>query len=301
MSIDTQKDIKNGLSTALQNSAHSVQTGEKEFPFSDKDFKEISEIVYAQAGIVLKPEKKPMMYARLARRLRDLSLPNFKEYCALAKSDEKEMVNLINAITTNLTRFFRESHHFDHLKDVVLAEYFERFKKNPDANRRFRIWSAAASSGEEPYSLAMTAREAMPSFYQGDFKILATDIDTNMINRCKEGLYKNGEGIPKDYLKNYVNVDHGGGVSMDRAIRDLLTFKQLNLLHDWPFSGQFDVVFCRNVVIYFDKPTQKILFEKMAKVIKPGGWLYIGHSESLYKITDAFQLVGKTIYQRRDT
>lgn len=278
------------------------QEPRKEFEFSERDFDEISQLVYKASGIVLRKEKKPMVYARLARRLRQLNIGTFREYCEFVAQagNDQEFVNLINAITTNLTRFFREDHHFEHLSQSVLKPYFEAHQKDPQKHKRFRIWSSAASSGEEPYSLAMTVLDAMPSSYHGDFKILATDIDTNMIERCQAGIYKDGQGIPDKYLRSYVESNPTGGIRMKNEIRNLLTFKPLNLLHDWPFSGTFDVVFCRNVVIYFDKPTQQVLFEKMAEVIKPGGWLYIGHSESLYKITDRFRLVGRTIYQRED-
>jgi len=272
---------------------------EKEFSFTDKDFAFIVQRVKEKTGIQLADHKRDMVYGRLARRLRELKMKQFKEYCELIDGDDgkHELENFVNAITTNLTSFFREKHHFDHLKEELAKLYLK-----PPKDKRVRIWSAATSSGPEPYSIAMTAYDAINSIKSWDFKILGTDIDTNMINKSKAGEYEERmlSGIPADYMKKYVvkkdKLSKAG--IMDDRLKELITFKQLNLLHQWPMKGEFDFVFCRNVVIYFDKETQVVLFDRMADVIKPGGYLYIGHSESLFKVCDRFELVGRTIYRR---
>ena len=234
-----------------------------------------------------------MVYGRLARRLRALKLDSFSEYCELLQSQQgvDEMSHLVNAITTNLTSFFRESHHFDHLRDEVLPHI---------KDKRLRIWSSACSSGMEPYSIAMIMRSAIPNLDQWDARVLATDIDTNMVNTGAAGEYSVSdlEQIPKGckaYIERSPKPDR---VNMSESLKKLIAFKQLNLLENWPIKGHFDAVFCRNVVIYFDKATKQKLFARMAEVIKPNGWLYIGHSENLHGISDRFELVGRTIYRR---
>ncbi len=269
----------------------------KEFPFTDKDFQAISQLITGLTGIVLKYEKKTLVYSRLAKRLRSLKMGSFSQYCKYLESPsgKGEISFLINAITTNLTRFFREEHHFHHMRDVVIPSIVERYRKNPTAeNRRVRFWSAGCSSGEEPYSLAMTLAAHMPAGF--DVKILATDIDTNMLQKGKNGLYKDGEGIPTEYLKRFCSKNADGTLQMERNIRDLIIFNPLNLLHQWPMHGPFQSIFCRNVVIYFNKETQMEIFNKMAALLDPKGWLFIGHSESLFKVCDAFVLKGKTTY-----
>lgn len=271
---------------------------QREFEFRDKDFRFISELVHEKTGIVLADHKKDMVYARIARRLRSLSLTSFRDYCSLLESDrgEDEIGNFVNAVTTNLTSFFRESHHFTHLRDEVLRPLLA----NPPPGKRLRIWSAAASSGAEPYSIAMTCYQAIPDIERWDIKILATDIDTGMLAKCKAGEYSESdmESVPPDLRSKYVENAGEGKVRMKDSLKKLITFKQLNLIGDWPFSGPFDAVFCRNVVIYFNKETQKELFAKISQRIQPGNWLYIGHSETLNHICDDFDLVGKTIYRR---
>ena len=268
---------------------------EREFTFTDREFKFLSGLARERTGIVLADHKRDMVYGRLVRRLRALKLSSFAEYCALLQSgtNDDEIMNLINAITTNLTHFFREGHHFEHLRDSVLAP----LAKQPTG--RFRMWSAACSSGMEPYSMAMVMKDVLPSGW--DAKILATDIDTNMLNTGKAGLYSDSEfdEIPKKYQRYVDTRSSGNGqMQMGSAIQSLISFKQLNLLEAWPMQGPFDVIFCRNVVIYFDKPTKEALFDRMADILKPGGWLYIGHSENLHGISDRFKLIGRTTYQR---
>jgi len=271
----------------------------KEFPFTDKDFGYIRDLVAERTGIVLSDIKRDMVYSRVVRRIRKLDVNNFTEYCALLKSgDEQEMVEFTNAITTNLTSFFREPHHFEYLTKTLLPELKAKKK-----DRKIRVWSAGCSSGEEPYSIAMTLRDFFPHSSDWDIKILATDLDTQMVDRASKGVYKEERvtGIDKKHLKKWVRRGKGameGNVKICNELRDMISFKQLNLMHDWPVKGPFDFMFCRNVVIYFNKETQKELFDRYANLLVPDAGLFIGHSESLHNVTDRFKSLGKTIYRK---
>ncbi len=285
------------MSFALQLDEGKEHEG-REFTFNDREFTFLADFVNKQVGIVLSEQKKDMVYSRLVRRLRTLNLTSFSEYCALLKSEEGkgEIVNLVNAITTNLTKFFREEHHFTHLESIIS----ELEVSNPK-NKKLRIWSAACSSGMEAYSIAMVVRRAINNISSWDARILATDIDTNMLAMARNGKYplEQLDNIPAGYRDNINIDDYSHDVVMADELKSIIAFKQLNLLEFWPMSGLFDAVFCRNVVIYFDKETQKKLFERMAGLIKVGGWLYIGHSESLHNISDRFELIGRTIYRKK--
>ena len=269
----------------------------KEFHLSDRDFRTISNIIGERTGIVLSESKREMVYSRLARRLRVLGLEHFSDYCDIVKGgDEQELAEFTNAITTNLTAFFREAHHFEFLHSHLLP-LLRKTKKQ----HKLRIWSAGCSSGEEPYSLAITVRECMPENW--DIKILATDLDSNMINIGSNGVYgeERVEGLSPQRLRRWVQRgkgDNADKVKMHPALRELITFKQLNLMHEWPLKGPFDFIFCRNVVIYFDKQTQRNLFKRFAALVEAQSHLFIGHSESLYKVSDQFESLGKTIYRR---
>ena len=271
----------------------------QEFPFTDKDFQFIQTLVAERTGIVLTEIKRTMVYSRIARRIRHCGIATFEEYCQLLKAgDESELISFTNAITTNLTSFFREPHHFEYLANTVLPE-LEKNKKD----KRIRIWSAGCSSGEEPYSIAMTVQDYFANKSGWDIKILASDLDFDMVERASQGIYKEDRvtGLDKKHLKNYVKKGKGdlqGSVKMDRRLMDLITFKQLNLLHEWPFKGPFDFMFCRNVVIYFNKETQKELFDRYADHLPENAPLFIGHSESLFKVTDRFKSMGQTIYRK---
>jgi chemotaxis protein methyltransferase CheR len=274
------------------------QAEEREFAFSDREFKFLAELVNGRTGIVIGNHKKDMVYSRLVRRLRALKMGSFAEYCDFLQGPDgdSEIGNLVNAITTNLTSFFREKHHFDHLHDEVLMPLL----KTPPPQKRLRIWSAACSSGMEPYSIAMTVRGAIKDCKSWDARILATDIDTEMLKTGAAGVYssENAKNIPENFMRGIdVNAEEET-ITMCDDLKELIAFKQLNLLESWPMKGLFDVVFCRNVVIYFDKSTQTKLFARMAEMIKPHGWLYIGHSENLHNISDRFQLLGRTIYRK---
>ncbi|CCD85469.1 Chemotaxis protein methyltransferase [Bradyrhizobium sp. ORS 285] len=270
---------------------------EEEFALQDRDFRTLSKLVMDTAGIVLSERKRAFIHGRLSRRLRALGLNNFSQYCKLLETSDgdSELRNFINAVTTNHTSFFRESHHLDHLARVILPELMTA---NSDT-RRIRIWSAGCSSGEEPYSIAMAIHNSGKSLAGWDVKILATDLDTNVIAHAARGIYdaERAEGIPAA-MKNRFTTVQDGNVVMNDELCDLITFAHLNLLERWPMSGPFDVIFCRNVVIYFDKPTQTRLFNRYADITKPDGWLIVGHSENLLGITDRFELVGRTIYRK---
>jgi len=273
-----------------------------EFPFTADDFRTIVEIVYERSGIVLAAHKRDMTYSRLARRLRALGLGSFRDYCALlqGKDGSKEVGFLINAITTNLTKFFREPHHFDHLRDQVLRPH-ETFLRGQ--RPRIRIWSAGCSSGEEPYSIALTAL-TLPNDIsrQCDLRILATDLDTSMLKKAKAGVYSRAslESVPKSMRERFFSPrpQDPDGVLVADAAQELITFRQLNLLGPWPMSGKFDVIFCRNVMIYFDAKTKATLIDRFHGHLADDGWLYVGHSESLLDHQSRFKLRGRTIYQK---
>lgn len=276
---------------------------DREFSFDDKEFAFIADMIKRHVGIVLGPTKKNMVYGRLARRLRPLGMSSFAQYCEYVASPEgeSELFAFINALTTNLTRFFREIHHFEHLSKVVLPAKITAVAAG--APRRLRIWSAASSSGEEPYSAAMVVQSAISDIERWDAKILATDIDTNMLQKCREGIYdaERAESIPVSLRQRFTETVEGSAgtrIRMTQPLRSLITFKTLNLLERWPMKGPFDVIFCRNVAIYFDKPTQKRLFERFADLLSDDGFLYIGHAENLSNLTNRYKLLGKTIYRK---
>lgn len=271
----------------------------REFEYTQADFDYIRKLVYDISGINLSDVKKDMVYSRLARRLRALGLPNFATYCKYLDSHRSdELVNAINAITTNLTHFFREHHHFEKLKNEVLPELIT---KKPRGSR-LRIWSAGCSTGEEPYSIAMTVRDAMPNFKSWDAKILATDLDSNVIAHCNDGVYdvKRIEPVDEKLVRKWFKPmpDNSNKVKVSPDLASDITFKVLNLMDHWPIRGPFDVIFCRNVVIYFDKPTQQKLFKRFYDLLAPGGYLFLGHSEQLGPIQTQFQALGKTSFRK---
>lgn len=270
----------------------------RELTFSDRQFKRLRVFVAEQTGIALTEAKKDMVYGRLSKRIRANFGGNFQAFCdAIENGDAQEQDFLINAITTNLTAFFRESHHFEYLHGRLLPELIRRNA----ASRRLRIWSAGCSTGEEPYSIAMCLA-AEKQLAGWDIKILATDLDANVLEHAEAGIYSEDK-LSKVAGKERQWFQRGRGskaglVRLKPEIRDRVTFKRLNLLHDWPMRGPFDLIFCRNVVIYFDKPTQSRLFDRFADLLVADGLLFIGHSESLYKVTERFTSLGNTIYRR---
>jgi chemotaxis protein methyltransferase CheR len=271
----------------------------EEYALQDGDFRKIASLVMDKTGIVLSEKKRAFIHGRLGRRLRMLGLADFSQYCRLleSKDGEDERHNLINAVTTNHTSFFREEHHFEYLSKTVLPTIVGEHGNKPG---RLRIWSAGCSTGEEPHTMAMMLREFRPPLTDWDARILATDLDTNVVSHASAGVYDADrlDSIPASYRKRYVTVEGDGRFRINDDVRSLITFAPLNLLEKWPMSGPFDVIFCRNVVIYFDKPTQRKLFDRYAELLRPDGWLFIGHSESLLNVSNRFSLVGRTIYRR---
>jgi chemotaxis protein methyltransferase CheR len=269
-----------------------------EFPFTWSDFRQIATLVHSESGIVLPDTKANLVYSRLAKRLRAIGLRTFREYCALIEGVEgaDERQTMIAAMTTNVTRFFRESHHFDFLKVKVLPRLLEGARKGG----RVRIWSAGCSSGEEPYSIALTVLGLMPDAADFDVRILATDIDPEMLRRGRDGVYpaKQVGDVPVDLRRRWLKVS-GSDVETGPELQELVRFRELNLLREWPMRGRFDLVFCRNVMIYFDDETQNTAWGRFANVILPGGTLCIGHSERIAMASHPFDLVGQTIYRRR--
>lgn len=251
-------------------------------------------------GISLSDHKRCLVYGRLRKRLQTLGIEQFRDYCELLDGgDASEIQQFINSITTNLTYFFRERHHFDYIANELVPV----LKENIRPNRRVRIMSAGCSTGEEPYSLAMTLRERIGAIDNYDIRILATDLDSHALSTAASGIYAKNriEGLDRERIHRWFlrgKNEQNGNIRVSPALRQMITFNQLNLMRDWPMKGPFDIIFCRNVVIYFDKPTQRALFERFASLMQPGAHLFIGHSESLQDMSDKFMLIGQSIYRR---
>jgi chemotaxis protein methyltransferase CheR len=265
----------------------------REFEYTEQDFQRVCGLIRARAGIALGAAKHDMVYSRLARRLRALRLRRFCDYLDfLEDGDSGEWETFTNALTTNLTSFFREPHHF-----TVLARHLRQAGRARPA----AIWCCAASTGEEPYSIAITAAEAFPSL-QPPVRILATDIDTNVLDSARKGVYaaERLDSMPRERVERYFQRGVGaraGYVRVRAELRDLVTFRALNLLDPaWPLRGPFDAIFCRNVMIYFDKDTQAQVLRRFAPLLAPDGLLFVGHSESLFHVADTYRLLGQTVY-----
>ncbi len=273
----------------------------REFAFSDADFRSLAQFAYEQAGIALSDSKRNLVYSRLSRRLRALGLTAFRQYREHLAADPGELENFINAISTNLTKFFREAHHFDHFRTHVAVPFVQG--AHGAVGRRMRVWSAGCSTGEEPYTIAVVLKREIRDLDRHDVKILATDIDTDVVGKGVRGEYPANsiDEVPKTYREFFGPVDgkrDSANVTVDEQVRKLVSFRRLNLMEPWPFTGNFDAVFCRNVMIYFDAQTKAALVERLTQKIKVGGWLYIGHSESLIGSHPGLRLVGRTIYRR---
>ena len=278
----------------------SNMTAAREYAFTRKDFDFLRRLSNDRTGIVVTDDKFDMFYSRLSRRVRALKLGSFAEYCDYVSdhAHDDEMIELVNAVTTNLTAFFRENHHFDFLSETALPEAVRRNKDS----RQIRIWSAGCSTGEEPFSLAMTLEEKMALLSGWDARILASDIDSNVLGQASAGIYalSRVEGLASQRLKAFFHKGKGaqlGKARVKQRLRDLIAFQQINLMERLPVEQQ-DIIFCRNVIIYFDKETKQRLVERFADVLVDGGYLFIGHSETLYKVTDRFELLGNTIYRK---
>lgn len=284
--------MRNDLQPALGAPARQGAEG-KEFLFTQSDFERVRRLIYDRAGIALGDGKQEMVYSRLSRRLRLLHLGTFEAYLRLLEADAggSEWEQFTNALTTNLTSFFREAHHFPVLAEHVKAQ-----------GGPIEIWCCASSTGEEPYSLAITLCEAFGTLTP-PARILATDIDTQVLAKAESGVYslERVSDMSPERLKRFFLRGKGpqaGYVRLRPELRRLISFKPLNLLDDrWALKGPFDAVFCRNVMIYFDKPTQGQILSRLAPLLKPSGLLFAGHSENLSFVTRDFSLIGKTVYQ----
>ncbi|AZS19788.1 MULTISPECIES: protein-glutamate O-methyltransferase CheR [unclassified Caulobacter] len=272
-----------------------------EFAFTSQDFKRIAALLYDLAGISLPDSKATLVYSRLAKRLRSLGMRSFNEYCAFVASEKghDESQEMLRALTTNVTRFFREPHHFDDLRANVLEPMADQVR----AGRRLRLWSAASSSGQEPYSIAFTVLSVWPNAADLDIRILGTDIDTNVLATGRAAVYDESllEGIPAAARGQYFERDASDRRSwrVCEAARSLVAFRELNLNGpSWPMKGPFDAIFCRNVVIYFDEPTQERVWNRFAPLVAPGGRLYVGHSERVGTSVTAFESCGLTAYRK---
>ena len=267
----------------------------REFAWTQADFSRVQSLIYQRAGISLHDGKHAMVYSRLSRRLRETGYQNFRDYLTWLEShDGPEWQEFINALTTNLTSFFREQHHF-----TILAEHL----KSKPANTPWRVWCNAASTGEEPYSIIMTALDALGG--NANFKLWASDIDSKVLATAARGVYRQEaiKGVDTAHLQRFFLRGKGNNDGLLRVkpeLQRLVEFLSVNLIRDdWPFREPFDIVFCRNVMIYFDAPTQRSVLERIHRVMKPGGLLFVGHSENFNESRDLFVLRGKTVYERR--
>ena len=269
-------------------------SGTREFAFTTADFERVRKMIYEHAGIALSPAKQDMVYSRLARRLRETRLKSFGEYLALLeRGDKGEWEKFVNSLTTNLTSFYREPHHFP-----MLAEHLKKLQgRSP-----IKIWCSAASTGEEPYSIAMTVVEAFNSF-NTPVTIVASDLDTNVLATAAKGVYTHDrvdkispERLSRFFIRSVGAQD--GSFTVKPELRRMITFQRLNLLEpNWSLRGPFDAIFCRNVMIYFDKPTQYKILSRFAPLMSDQGLLFAGHSESFLHAADLFRSLGKTVYE----
>jgi chemotaxis protein methyltransferase CheR len=264
---------------------------------NDEEFQRFRKLIYDLSGINLGDAKKQLLVTRLHKRIRELGLSSFSEYREQVLNDPSgsELTTMLNAISTNKTDFFRENAHFEFLKREVYPKLVDQ--------RTIRVWSAACSSGEEPYTIAMTLSEMLPNFQSRDIKILATDLSTRVLDHAEEGLYSEQvvEPIPGPLVSKYFQAeDHRRGrfYRIAPAIKNVIRFRRLNLMGEFPLNTEFDFIFCRNVMIYFDKPTQGAVVNKLEKFLKPGGHLFIGHSESLIGVQTQLSYVQSSIYRK---
>lgn len=264
-----------------------------EFPLTFEDFRRIGAILREDSGIHLPEGKAQLVYSRLAKRLRALGLESFNDYCRLVAGPEgqEERRVMLTALTTNVTRFFREPHHFDHLKKLLVGGLAAKAR----AGGRVRLWSAACSSGEEPYSMAMTVLSVLPEAAELDVRILASDIDTNILAKARAGGYPDSTAsqVPVD-MRKWLRTG-SNGCAVDPTLQKLIAFRELNLMAAWPMKGKFDAIFCRNVAIYFELETQEKLWSRFAERLTPEGRLYIGHSERVG--VAGFASDGLTVYR----
>ncbi|MEP2946372.1 MAG: protein-glutamate O-methyltransferase [Lentilitoribacter sp.] len=285
-------------SSIMANGSPSEQLVSGESPLTRRDLSDIADMIYADAGIFLNESKASLVYSRLSKRLRKIGLSSFRDYCELVGSERgaEERREMLSQLTTNFTKFYRERHHFEHLASDVLPALISRAK----AGGRVRIWSSACSLGHEPYSLAMTILSMFPDAAKYDFRLLASDIDPKVVASASEGIYTTDaiEPVGQQFRNEYFNDLGHGKFQVKDQVKELISFRELNLIANWPFKGKFDVIFCRNVVIYFDDPTQAKIWQRYADVLLKDGYLYIGHSERLSGPAKArFNNVGVTAFR----
>jgi chemotaxis protein methyltransferase CheR len=273
---------------------------EREFAFTDDDFRRIAAMMHADAGIDLGNSKYELVYSRLAKRLRALDLRSFREYCDLveASSSRQERLEMLSALTTNVTRFYRERPHFDHFERNVMPALVTLARKGG----KVRIWSAGCSTGQEPYSIALSLLAADPQARRLNIKVLATDIDPRVVAIGRKGVYPADAlaDVPAQLRARYFTADAAapGSYCIADEAKGVVSFRTLNLNGDWPMHGFFQVIFCRNVVIYFDEEGQRVLWSRFASKLTPGGWLYLGHSERVAGPASAkLRSAGVTTYQ----
>jgi chemotaxis protein methyltransferase CheR len=271
------------------------------FDLTEKEFLLFKDLIYRETGISMSDKKKKLIVARLSKRLRILQLSSFTEYYQYLQESpdaEEEIVNLINRVTTNKTDFFREKHHFDFLMSELFPQMISEGRRN--GMHKLRIWSAGCSSGEEPYTLAMTILEAFKAERGWDIKILATDLDTEILQKAIAGVYPTQAitPVPREYLSRYFNRT-GENYAVSDACKSLISFRRLNLMDEaFPLKNPFDIIFCRNVIIYFDAQTKDSLLTRYHKHLKNNGHIFIGHSESLMHLKSKFRYLKHTIYQK---
>ncbi|MDX8126282.1 MULTISPECIES: protein-glutamate O-methyltransferase CheR [Methylomonas] len=270
----------------------------REFEYTQADFDVLRKISNQYSGILVPDDKFDMFYSRLSKRVRMLGFTSFKQYCHYLKNNpDTEFTEFINAVTTNLTSFFRENHHFEYLSKTVVPGLLKKHA----GTKQIKVWSAGCSTGEEPYSLAMTLKESVPADWT--INILATDLDTNVLATAAAGIYMADRvtGIAEQRLKRWFQKGVGGQANKVRVkpeLKELIEFKQLNLMQEWPLKGYFDFIFCRNVLIYFDRETKAMLANRYCGLLEEGSYLFIGHSESLHQLDTGFSLIGNTIYRK---
>ncbi len=268
---------------------------------SDRLFEQFSELVYRECGINLHSGKKSLLQARLNKRLRATGIRDYDSYYAflISKDDPQEIVNFLDCISTNLTYFFREQQHFDFLNNILSDLTSYNSKHN---NKRIRVWSAGCSTGEEPYSIAMCILSCVAEYNNFDIKILATDISTRVLSIAKQGIYSLDKlkNVSIELRNKYFRKRNGSSAEYEvtNDLKNLITFSRLNLKEQYPFKGPFDIVFCRNVMIYFDKNTQEHLVNRMASYLAPGGYLFVGHSESLMGLNHDLSYVKPAVYRK---
>jgi chemotaxis protein methyltransferase CheR len=257
----------------------------REFAFTAEDFRQIADLVHSNTGIRMPEYKSAMVYSRLAKRLRALGLDSFREYCRLVVDNTgvDERQKMLAALTTNMTSFFREPHHFEHLRQKMLPPLLDAARRGG----RVRIWSAGCSSGEEPYSIALTILALLPEAAQHDIKVLATDINPGVLDKGRRGIYPESALRPvsaelkRRWFQPAPVVDGEPVLAASEQLRSLIAFRELNLVGDWPMRGTFQAIFCRNVVIYFEETTRDRIWARFIPLMAPGACLYIGHSERL--------------------